>query len=146
MNERQELWRRGAAAIAVIGALGISVSAWADGVTRPTAGTEASVQVAQAADLATLQREGGPLFAKNCSPCHGNNGEGGAGPKLVGHDFLASAGAVIGQIFNGNEDHGMPAFRELLNDRQTAAIATYVRNAWGNKYGIVTPDEVKQSR
>jgi mono/diheme cytochrome c family protein len=40
------------------------------------------------------------------------------------------------------EEHGMPPFRDVLNDRKIAAIATYIRNAWGNTYGIVTPADV----
>jgi mono/diheme cytochrome c family protein len=104
------------------------------------------VQLAQAADMATLTREGAPLYTGNCSVCHGRAGQGDMGPKLVGFELLKNAPALVGQIFNGFEEHGMPPFRDQLNDRQIAAIATYVRNAWGNAYGIVTPAEVTALR
>jgi mono/diheme cytochrome c family protein len=64
------------------------------------------------------------------------------GPRLVGNDFLTSAGAIIGQIMVGNPEHGMPPFANQLNDREIAAISTYVRNSWGNDYGIVTEQAV----
>jgi mono/diheme cytochrome c family protein len=35
----------------------------------------------------------------------------------------------------------MPAF-DTLTDRQIAAVATYIRNSFGNSYGIATEDEV----
>jgi mono/diheme cytochrome c family protein len=101
---------------------------------------------AQAVDQATLAREGQPLFARNCAVCHGANGEGLAGPRLVGRDFLKSSVAVVVQILEGYEARGMPPFKAQFNDRQVAAIGTYVRNAWGNSFGIVLPDEVKNSR
>ncbi len=92
-------------------------------------------------DMATLIAEGGPLFNRNCSGCHGTDGTGDEnglpGPKLVGNSFLASAGAIIGQIMVGNPNHGMPPFADRLSDREIAAIGTYVRNSWGNSYGIV---------
>ena len=52
---------------------------------RPIVSLGAYLQLAQAvADQATLMREGGPLFAKNCAECHGAQGQGGLGPKLAG--------------------------------------------------------------
>jgi mono/diheme cytochrome c family protein len=127
-------------ALALVGSYGIAAAA------DVKADTGAVVQLAQAADLATLKREGGPLFTGNCAVCHGQQGEGGMGPKLVGYEFLKSSPAVIAQIFNGMEEHGMPPFRDQLKDRQIAAIATFIRNSWGNSFGIVTPDEVAAAR
>jgi mono/diheme cytochrome c family protein len=40
----------------------------------------------------------------------------------------------------------MPAFAWLLDDRQTAAVLTYIRNAWGNAASRVTTDEVEKHR
>ena len=33
-----------------------------------------------------------------------------------------------------------------LNDRQVAAVVTYIRNAWGNAASAVTADTVKSLR
>ena len=136
--------------LALAGSFSLSVAGQAGAILGPGvnhASQPAFIQLAQAEpNQATLMSEGGPLFARNCAPCHGNNGQGEAGPKLAGNAFVATAGNVITQIFNGNEDHGMPPFADLLNDRQIAAIATFVRNSWGNSFGIVTPDTVKRTR
>ena len=40
----------------------------------------------------------------------------------------------------------MPAFGWLLDDKQTAAVLTYIRNAWGNAAAPVTADEVSKRR
>jgi len=103
------------------------------------------VELAQAAPgLDTLKREGRLLFMRECSPCHGDKGQGGAGPKLVAHEFLSNAGQVAGQILGGGVQ--MPPFKQSLKDRQIAAIGTYVRNAWGNDYGVLTIDLVGRIR
>jgi mono/diheme cytochrome c family protein len=134
---RQGVLRPGiAAGLVLLGSYGIGAAA------GPETGPQAFVQLAQAADQATLMREGGPLYTGNCAVCHGQQGQGDMGPKLIGYEFLKSAPAVVSQIFNGMEEHGMPPFRDVLNDRKIAAIATYIRNAWGNTYGIVTPADV----
>lgn len=40
----------------------------------------------------------------------------------------------------------MTAFKAILNDREIAAVLTYVRNTWGNKASVVTPEKVKAVR
>ena len=132
---------------ALVGSVGSGVAGQAG--TNPKAGATPAgwLQVAQAAPTqAALVAEGGPLFARNCAVCHGNAGQGDIGPKLAGDPFVNSAGAVIAQILHGAEEHGMPPFQEALNDRQIAAIATYVRNSWGNTAGPVLPEEVARTR
>ncbi len=132
---------------ALVGAIGAACLV-AGGMVVTTAEAE-PLQVAQASgepDMATLMTEGEALFNSNCAGCHARDGTGDEnglpGPKLVGNDFLASAGAIIGQIMVGNPNHGMPPFLDRLNDREIAAIATYVRNSWGNAYGIVPVNSV----
>lgn len=39
----------------------------------------------------------------------------------------------------------MPAFAQL-SDEELAAVATYIKNSWSNKFGGVTPDEFKAAR
>jgi mono/diheme cytochrome c family protein len=131
---------------ALVGAIGAACLV-AGGMVVTTAQAE-PLQVAQAdaaPDMATLMAEGEPLFNSNCAGCHGRDGLGDTaglpGPKLVANEFLASAGAIIGQIMVGNPNHGMPPFAHL-SDREIAAIGTYVRNSWGNAYGIVPVNSV----
>jgi mono/diheme cytochrome c family protein len=40
----------------------------------------------------------------------------------------------------------MPAFAWKLNDAQVAAVATYIRNAWGNAAPAVSADRARQAR
>ena len=49
---------------------------------------------------------------------------------------------VNGQPFN----NAMPPWRDIMNDEQIAAVATYIRSTWGNKAPPVTTEEVKAQR
>lgn len=40
----------------------------------------------------------------------------------------------------------MTAFKAILNDKEVAAVLSYVRNSWGNKASLVTPEKVKAVR
>ena len=51
-------------------------------------------------------------------------------PRFRNDKLLAADQYVIGQILIGRGI--MPAFAHKLNDEQIAAVATYVRNSWGN--------------
>jgi cytochrome c oxidase cbb3-type subunit III len=80
--------------------------------TRPAAGPT---------DLATGQR----IFDAQCAWCHGNGGDGGAGPNLHGKLLHATSLASILDIINkGIPGTDMPSFR--LTERETRQAATYV--------------------
>lgn len=64
-----------------------------------------------------------------CFVCHGEMGTGGAGPAFRGDPFLAISDYVVAQILLGRTI--MPAYGEALNDGQIAAVASYIRNSWG---------------
>jgi mono/diheme cytochrome c family protein len=103
--------------------------------------------LAQDESIDELIDEGGPLFEDNCSVCHGTRGEGtGNGPTLGGNTNVKDRALVVNQVLWGDSDHGMPSFVDVLNDREIAAIATFVRNSWGNDYGIVFPRSVELRR
>jgi mono/diheme cytochrome c family protein len=40
----------------------------------------------------------------------------------------------------------MTPFGGMLNDKEMAAVLTYVRNSYGNKASAITPDEVAKVR
>jgi len=40
----------------------------------------------------------------------------------------------------------MTPFEGMLNDNEVAAVLTYVRNSFGNKASVITPDQVKEVR
>ncbi len=90
--------------------------------------------------------EGEGHYQDNCAACHGAEGGGGAGPTLAGNNYLQSTRSTIGQILAGNPGRGMPGFADVLNDEEIAAIATYIRNSWGNEFGPVAADTVATYR
>ena len=114
-----------------IGSIAVLLGATAIAVGQPAPAVPAD----DPALLAALIREGGPIYRSNCVPCHGQQAEGGAGPALTANTFLSSASAVANQVTNGG--NYMPAFGQL-SDRQIAAVATYIRNPFGNSFGVVT--------
>lgn len=93
--------------------------------------------------LAALIEEGDTVFhSVGCSGCHGGEGDGSAGTALANNDGLSSRTAVITQIMAPDEEHGqMPSFAHL-SDREIAAVATFIRNSWGNEFGIVPEESV----
>lgn len=86
--------------------------------------------------------DGASVYADNCARCHGANGEGVSNnfPNLAGNQAVwdGPANDIIGMVLGGfgpwhNDQSAMPAFGAVLNDSEIAAVANYVRTAWGNQ-------------
>lgn len=89
--------------------------------------------------------DGATIYANHgCSECHGEAGGGGPGPALAGNPKLWNDEYVLEQILRGGG--GMPAFRHQLSDAQVAAVASFVRTAWGNDLEPFEPSRVIQQR
>ena len=97
-----------------------------------------------AAAIDALMSNGRTIFAVNCSICHGRSGEGGQGVALAGNANLEDDLHVIDTILHGFGY--MPPFAARLDDTEVAAVASYVRNSWGNDFGPVQPDDVAAMR
>lgn len=96
----------------------------------------------------------------SCVTCHQKDGKGlrPAFPPLAGSEWVGRPDARLIKIvlhgLNGpltvrGEAYGpdkgsppMPGFRDLLDDRDVAAVLTYVRNAFGNRQPAVKPETV----
>ncbi|MEZ4316935.1 MAG: cytochrome c [Myxococcota bacterium] len=105
-----------------------------------------------------LVERGELVYGQICIACHQENGQGVAGT----YPPLAGAGSFYGDARNqaniivnglngpinvlGNDFNGAMPAQAQLSDYEVAAVATYVRNSWGNDDGIVTPDDVKSVR
>ena len=102
---------------------------------------------------------GKAIFSDSCSGCHQANGEGVERmfPPLTHNANVQSADptTVIRVIVEGAQTvpttsrptpFAMPPFNWKLSDEQIAAVATFVRNAWGNAASVVTAEEVKSVR
>ena len=91
-----------------------------------------------------LMAEGQTLFSTHCAACHGDRGQGGAGPALAGNAKLQDATFVMTQVLIGSRF--MPPFGDKLSDHQIAAVLTYIRNSWGNRFGPISEEMVKARR
>jgi cbb3-type cytochrome c oxidase subunit III len=99
--------------------------------------------------------DGKAIYATNCAACHQATGVGGGPfPPLAGNADVTGAdtAALINTLLNGRSGpivtngrtYGgvMPAWRGTLSSAQIAAVATYIRSAWGNNAAIVSEDQV----
>lgn len=86
---------------------------------------------------------GQEVYAQHCAACHGSDGGGGSGPTLEA-DVVEDEGDVVDQTLWGGSH--MPAFGNTLADAEVAAVATYVRNSFGNDFGLTTEEEVAEAR
>lgn len=108
--------------------------------------------------------QGAEIYARDghCTTCHQPNGKGlpAAGfPPLAKTRWATQSEdrlikltlnglhgpiAVLGKEFPGQVP--MTPFGGMLNDNEIAAVLTYVRNSFGNKASVITPDKVKAVR
>lgn len=102
---------------------------------------------------------GARLYEAHCVQCHGDRGEGvsGAYPPLAHNRAvtLSDTANLVQMVLYGGyapatagnpRPFGMPPFVLKMNDKETAAVLTYIRNAWGNKAPLVTELEVARAR
>lgn len=119
------------------------VVALASSLTAGALASLGSVAVAQqgAEFDAALFDQGQQLYEANCIACHQAGGVGlpPTFPALNRNERLVDLELIVGNIQRGKG--AMPAFPDLTAD-ETAALATYVRNAWDNAFGGSTPEEV----
>ena len=95
-----------------------------------------------------LIAEGASVYRNRCARCHGRNGQGqwyghDAAPRLDGNFARLSVRGIAVQVIQGGTY--MPPFASLT-DREIAAVATYIRNSFGNNHGIATEEEVSKYR
>lgn len=109
-------------------------------------------------DTAAMQA-GRAIYADACSACHLAAGKGQPGmfPPLAGSAAaqqrdptglvrLILAGGRTAPTLTHPNFQTMPSFAWKLNDRQIADVATFVRNAWGNRAAPVSADAVADLR
>ncbi len=83
--------------------------------------------------------EFGPLFAENCSACHGAEGRGGAAIALASPVYLAIAddASIRKVIAQGVPGTAMPAFAQsaggMLTDAQIDVITEEIRSRWSRR-------------
>ena len=98
----------------------------------------AEAPAAATATASDWKTGGQAVYTANCAGCHGANGEGGFGKAFTNNTFVTGdPAAVINVIQKGKG--GMPAFPQL-NETQLLDVVNFIRNSWGNKADIVTPE------
>ncbi len=102
---------------------------------------------------------GKSLYEKHCAECHKDSGAGAppAFPPLAGNRGVQLESPVnpIRLVLYGGyppstagnpRPYGMPPFVNLLDDREAAAVVSYIRNAWGNHASLVSAGQVNRYR
>jgi mono/diheme cytochrome c family protein len=108
---------------------------------------------------AAVMAAGRAIYEDTCSACHAPSGEGvphmfpplkdnavaqQSDPSTVVRVILE--GAMTAVTHERPTPSAMPAFHWKLGDDQIAAVATYVRNAWGNKASPIGAGAVSDMR
>lgn len=111
-----------------------------------------------------VREAGAKTYERHCADCHGANGEGrrGAGgvaliPPLAGNRVVTMEppanlirvivhGGFLPATAGNPRPFGMPPFGLALTDAEIAAIASYLRSAWGAQAGSVSSQDVARFR
>jgi mono/diheme cytochrome c family protein len=119
----------------------------------------ASPDASVSAPDGAVMKQGQAIWQDSCSACHRMDGQGvprffpplqhdanaqQTDPTTVVHYILAGSRKV--PTGGAPTPLSMPAYDWKLDDAQVAAVATYIRNSWGNAASAVTADEVKKLR
>ena len=108
-------------------------------------------------DLLSAYRKGREQYAVSCGACHQADGKGLANmaPTLAKSDWVTgdakrligvAVHGLMGPIkVNGEPVEGVPPIMPahgFMKDEQLAGILTYVRNAWGNRAGLISKEDI----
>ncbi len=123
--------------------------------TTKTVKTNVAVFVIPRDDpAATKYPNGAKIYQEKCFACHQATGLGmpGVFPPLKGSDYLmADKKRAVQQVLNGSSHeitvngakYAIPMPPQLDNHQDAVDVINYVLNAWGNKGGTISLDEVK---
>ena len=94
---------------------------------------------------AELAARGEKVYQANCQVCHQPTGLGAppAFPPLAGSKVVANTPEMLQILLNGR--NAMPSWK-ALSDVELSAVATHVKNSFGNKGGVVQPTEFRAAR
>ena len=105
------------------------------GAGAPGAGTEqAAAAGPNLAGNPAAIAAGKQLFALNCLPCHGPEGQGGIGPNLTDAFWIHGNRYedIVNTITNGVPDKGMIAWKAALNPEKINQAAAFVLSLKGS--------------
>jgi mono/diheme cytochrome c family protein len=106
-----------------------------------------------------VMKAGQAIYRDQCAACHKIDGGGvadmfpalRAAPSVRAADSTSLIRVVVDGAKSASTDGaptgpGMPSYAWQLNDKQVAAVLTYVRNAWGNAAAAVPESAVRSAR
>jgi len=105
-----------------------------------------------------LAMKRGATVYNNCQGCHQMTGMGqpGAIPPLAGSEWVTGGTERIARVLlhglagpvtvKGSSYNGVMPPQGHLGDKELAQVMTYIRNSWGNKGSMVTPEMVAKVR
>ena len=106
-----------------------------------------------------IMGRGRTIYNLHCGTCHLPTGLGDPemGPKLNQGSLVVQApnpASMINVILYAPDVADLPPrwrmpmdeFQYILDDEEVAAVASYIRNSWDNRAGLVTPDQVARQR
>lgn len=98
---------------------------------------------------------GRKVYEQHCAACHGDRGQGASRmyPALAGNRAVTLAlhinvvqvirqGGFMPTTAGNPQPFGMPPFGQLLNNDEMAAVATFIRQSWGNSAAPVSTLDV----
>lgn len=104
-----------------------------------------------------LHQEGMALYGKHCEDCHGASGEGQDRryPALAGNRAVLTNppnNAIKVLLYGGfgastegrPRPHGMPAYAQLMSDKEAANVLSYIRAAWGNNAPAISASSIRR--
>jgi mono/diheme cytochrome c family protein len=110
-------------------------------------------------DNTPLVAQGQKIYLDRCASCHGKSGTGVAGvyPPLDGNSSVTEPlgvnairivllGGFAPATVNNPRPYSMPPFAQRLSDNDVAAVVTFIRQAWNNKAGAVSEENVRSYR
>ncbi len=118
-------WALSAAALSLGSAwlTAISIKAMPSSSTATTA-TSSAASSSEIVATPELVAEGHQFYAMSCSHCHGDDATGDEGPNL--HNLFISNTRIAKTIKNGIKGQ-MPTFAKKYDDKQVAALVSYLR-------------------
>ncbi len=110
-----------------------------------TSTAEVPEEAAAPADATALINAGEAVYAGNCAACHQLHGQGTTAYPALDASTLVTADAATAAIAIVRHGQGeMPAFADILDDEEIAAVVSYIRNAWDNEATLVEVAQVGQ--
>jgi mono/diheme cytochrome c family protein len=114
---------------------------------------------AQLFDAGRLAKQGEKVYRQHCADCHGADGRGvpGVYPPLDGNASVVEPTGIdamrvvlLGGFAPGTvadpRPYSMPPYAQQLDDAEVASVVSYIRQAWGNRAGAVSPQDVGKYR